>query len=316
MHRTKGTWRQRSSSGPSSKRKCTSCFLPLLFSHKSPMFLTTHKHTQYTHTHFTHKLCLALLCSECIVRYCRLQAQCRTAEDRFCRQFGMDTQVATLRQTRDQDLREIVRKLGEENNALRADNQYFREQVEILICEQMEILMMQEVARSNSELKQDSLEKYIAKHLVNGRHIADLEAEVKGQESEVKLQRRLSAENEQKNAFIKEVVAELSAINERDILSLHIKDQKLQIKALVSQVHRSEERSCELAATNKQLSKSYQNKLEILQRNHKEIMTDVQEQLEKLRSQVRCCNLVVCETTRFTLCKLCGEDGHLPQLKQ
>jgi len=214
----------------------------------------------------------------------------------------MDAQVAMLRQTRDQDLRELVRELVEENNALRAENQYFREQVEIL---------MPDIARSNSEP-------------ASGRHIAELEAEVKGlQESEVKLQRRLCAvvaENEQKRAFIKalenkDVAAELSAMNERDILSMQIKDQKLQIEALVSQVHHSEGENCAAAAANKQLSESYQNKLEILLRNHKEIMTDVQEQLEKLRSRVRCCNLVVSKTTWFTLCKLCGDEAHLPELK-
>ena len=219
----------------------------------------------------------------------------------------MDAQVAMLRQTRDQDLRELVRELAEDNNALRADNQYFREQVEIF-----EILMP-DVARSNSEP-------------ASGRHIAELEAEVKAlQESEVKLQRRLRAvvaENEQKRAFIKalenkDVAAELSAMNERDILSMQIKDQKLQIEALVSQVHHSEGKNCAAAAANKQLSESYKNKLEILLRNHKEIMTDVQEQLEKLRSQVRYCNLVASKTTWFTLCKLCGDEAlsHLPEHK-
>ena len=81
------------------------------------------------------------------------------------------------------------------------------------------------------------------------RDLAEQEDEVKDLQKRIaELQRRLQeivAEHEQKDSVIKllenrEVAAELSAKNEREILLVQIEQQKRDIEALVSQVHRSE----------------------------------------------------------------------------
>jgi hypothetical protein len=117
------------------------------------------------------------------------------------------------------------------------------------LTEARSVIVSAEVAAETYSTHNALLEKYIAKNALDGRRIAEQEAEVQDLQMRIaELQRRLQeivAEHEQKDSVIKllenrEVAAELSAKNEREILLVQIEQQKRDIEALVSQVHRSE----------------------------------------------------------------------------
>jgi len=117
------------------------------------------------------------------------------------------------------------------------------------LTEARSVIISAEVAAETYSTHNALLEKYIAKNALDGRRIAEQEAEVQDLQMRIaELQRRLQeivAEHEEKDALIKslesrEVAAELSAKNEREILLVQIEQQKRDIEALVSQVHRSE----------------------------------------------------------------------------